>query len=185
VDVVAVGSTGFVCNTHDTLVVGYRGRFLNVVPRCELWPPRGEDCPQGWRLPPGVKIAPRGEDPLLPLPFSPNKLHLQHPWRACCGFLNIVPRGELWPPGVKVAPRDEVWPRGWRLPKGLRLTPRVNFAPRVKNGLQGWRLPPGVNFVPRGWSSPLGSELFHQGWRPSVTPSILPNSRVCSPLGVP
>jgi hypothetical protein len=51
------------------------------------------------------------------------------------------------------------------------LRPILNFAPRGKI----WS--PGGNFVPWEWSYPLGVKL-------SVRPSILLNSRECSPLGV-
>jgi hypothetical protein len=61
--------------------------------------------------------------------------------------------------------------------------PILNFAPRGKLDPQGWTWPPGVNLTPRGeldpqgWSCPLGVKF-------SVRPSILLNSRECSPLGV-
>jgi hypothetical protein len=55
--------------------------------------------------------------------------------------------------------------------------PVLNFSPRGKLRPQGWSCPPGVNFVPWGWSYPLGVKY-------SVCPSILLNSRECSPLGV-
>jgi hypothetical protein len=47
----------------------------------------------------------------------------------------------------------------------------------VNRGPQRWICPPGVNFVPWGWSYPLGVKF-------SVHPSILLNSRECSPLGL-
>jgi hypothetical protein len=55
--------------------------------------------------------------------------------------------------------------------------PILNFAPRGKIWPQGRIRPPGVNFVPWGWSYPQGVKFF-------VCPSILLNSRECSPLGV-
>jgi hypothetical protein len=55
--------------------------------------------------------------------------------------------------------------------------PLLNFAPRGKLWPQGWSCPPGVNFVSWDWSYPLGVKF-------SVCPSILLNSRECSPLGV-
>jgi hypothetical protein len=59
------------------------------------------------------------------------------------------------------------------------LRPILNFAPRGKVWRQGQSCLPGVKFVPWGrvWSYPLGVKF-------SVHPSILLNSRECSPLGV-
>jgi hypothetical protein len=52
----------------------------------------------------------------------------------------------------------------------LNFAPRGNFDPRAK-------LSPRVTFVPWRWSYPLGMKL-------PVCPSILLNSKECSPLGV-
>jgi hypothetical protein len=65
--------------------------------------------------------------------------------------------------------RERMCDKGW----GPFLTspPGANFDP------QGRSCPPGVNFVPWGWSYLLGVNF-------SVCPSILLNSRECSPRGV-
>jgi hypothetical protein len=74
--------------------------------------PRGEVGPQGWNLPPGVKLAPRGE---------------------------VGPQGWRWPLGVKLAPRGELLPLGVKLylmgkdpllsHRGLSSPLRANFTP--------------------------------------------------------
>jgi hypothetical protein len=67
------------------------------------------------------------------------------------------------------------WPRHQSGTKCLR--PILNFALRGKLCPQGRSCPPGVNFIPWDWSYPLEVKF-------SVCPSILLNSRECSPLGV-
>jgi hypothetical protein len=77
-----------------------------------------------------------------------------------------------WLPRVTGPPVD---PCPWLLaacsiPEEEVLRPVLNFAPRGK------LYPPAVNFVHKGWSYPLGVKLS------VVHPSILPNSRECTPL---
>jgi hypothetical protein len=61
--------------------------------------------------------------------------------------------------------------------------PILNFAPRGKLWPQERSCPPGVSFAPWGWSYPLGVKLS-PGSEILFCPSILLNSRECSPLGV-
>jgi hypothetical protein len=77
-------------------------------------------------------------------------------------------------------------PKCWQsYPKStkMQLRPILNFDPRgklwphVKVVPQGWSLSPRGEVIPWGWSYPLGVKF-------SARPSIILNSRDCSPLGV-
>jgi hypothetical protein len=59
----------------------------------------------------------------------------------------------------------------------VNLSAIINFAPGVKLWPPGAKLSPRGEFCPLGWSYSLGMKF-------SVCPSILLNSRECSPLGV-
>jgi hypothetical protein len=80
-------------------------------------------------------------------------------------ILSFAPRGKFWPTGAKLSPRDEFFSQTHL----VTLRPILNFSPRDK------RWPPGANLFPKGWSYSLGVKF-------SVCPSILLNSRKCSPL---